>query len=291
MDGSAPQQRIPLESAPAKGELWGALLDIPSAMDRMVRTDVSKARADAITAHPIYRLMLTSLAGMNELVAMERIAHAVADGFETLFIDTAPSRHAIEFLDKPEFFVQMVSFPLVKLVGRTFGFWKGLAGDSDASNIYGKIQQLVGAALVGQVLEFFSMFQPVAEAYAKRARNTIKMLRDPKITTFSVVSSPGRARQDGNYFHAELTKRKFAVDRLIINRLWPEAGLSLSPEASPTTRSLVGWYESVRKQQQVDRDKAAAAWQGKGARSIDVPELAQDVDGVAALARIAGYLR
>src|ERR1700728_477255 len=110
MDGAAPQQRINLESVSSKGELWAALLDVPSTMDRMVRTDVGKAEAEAITAHPIYRLMLTSLAGMDELVAVDRIAHAVADAFETLFIDTAPSRHAFEFLDKPEFFEQLVSF-------------------------------------------------------------------------------------------------------------------------------------------------------------------------------------
>lgn len=292
MDGAVPQQRVNLASVSSKGELRAALLDVPSTMDRMVRTDVGEAKAEAITAHPIYRLMLTSLAGMNELVAVERIAHALADGFETVFIDTAPSRHAFEFLDKPEFFVQLVSFPLVKLVGRTFGLWKkGFAGDAGSWNIYGKVQQLVGAALVGQVLEFFSMFQPVAEGYAKRARNTIRTLRDTRIANFNIVSSPGRARQDGNYFFAELTKRKFAVDELIVNRLWPELGLSLSPEASPATRSLVGWYESVCTKQRADHDKAGAAWRGKGARVIDLPELAQDIDGVPALARIAEHLK
>jgi len=290
MDGATAQQRIDLDSLSARGELWGALLDVPSTMDRMVRADVGKAKAEAIMAHPIYRLMLTSLAGMNELVATERIAHAMADGFETLFIDTAPSRHAIEFLDKPEFFVQLVSFPLVKLLGRTFGFWKDLAGDSAASLLYGRVQQLVGAALAGQVLEFFSMFQPVAEGYSKRAQNTIRMLRDPKITSFSIVSSPGRARQDGEYFFAELTKRRFAVDRLIVNRLWPEASQSLSPGASASVRSLVGWYEGVQAQQRTDFEKASVAWKSKGAGAIAVPELSQDIDGIAALAKIAESL-
>ncbi len=291
MDGEIPQQRIDLASARSKGELWGALLDVPSAMDRMVRSDVSEAKARAILEHPIYRLMLTSLAGMNELVAVERISHAIADGFETLFIDTAPSRHAFEFLDKPEFFVELVTFPLVKLVGRTFGLWnRGVSGDAGSSNLYTKVQQLVGAALAGQVLEFFSMFQPVAEGYAKRAKNTMKTLRDSRITSFRIVSSPGRARQDGNYFFTELTKRKFTVDDLIVNRLWPELSLDPSPGASPATLSLVDWYNSVCSQQRADLGKARTAWMGKGSRFVELPELAQDIDGVQALARIAEHL-
>ena len=291
LEASVPEQRVNLASLSAKGELWAALLDVPSTMDRLVRTHTAAARARGIISHPVYRLLLTSLAGMNELVAVERINQAMADGFETLFIDTAPSRHAFEFLDKPEFFVQLVSFPLVKLIGRTFGWWnKGLGADAGSSNLYGKVQQLVGAALAGQVLEFFSLFQPVAEGYAKSARNTIRILRDARTTSFTIVSSPARARQDGNYFFAELTERKFAVEQLIVNRLWPELNLKLSPGASPATRSLVGWYESECASQRANRDKVAAAWREKGPRVIDLPELPVDIDGIAALARIAQQL-
>jgi anion-transporting ArsA/GET3 family ATPase len=292
LEGSLSEQRVNLGSMSAEGELWAALLDVPSTMDRLVRTHAGEAKARDITAHPVYRLLLTSLAGMNELVAVERIAQAMADGFETLFIDTAPSRHAFEFLDKPEFFVQLVSFPLVKLVGRTFGWWKkGLVGaDAGSSNIYSKVQQLVGAAQAGQVLEFFSMFQPVAEGYAKTARNTIGILRDSRTTSFTIVSSPGRARQDGSYFFAELTKRKFAVEQLIVNRLWPDLNLTLSPGASPATRSLVSWYENECVSQRANRDKAAAAWREKGPRVINLAELPVDIDGIAALARIADQL-
>jgi anion-transporting ArsA/GET3 family ATPase len=291
LTGTALEQRVGLESMDAKGELWAALLDVPSAMNRMVEAHVSREKAREIIGHPVYRLMLTSLAGMNELLAVERIGQAMADGFENLFIDTAPSRHAFEFLDKPEFFVQLVSFPLIRLVGRTFGlFRKGLvpAGSTD---VYGKVEQLIGAALAGQILEFFSIFQPVAEGYASSARDTIAVLRDAGSTAFTIVSSPARARQDGKYFFAELTKRGYSVEQVIVNRLWPEWDMKSAPGASEATRELVGWYENVCAAQRAGRDKAAAAWHGKGPRVIDLPELARNVDGVAALAVIAEQLR
>jgi len=74
---------------------------------------------------------------------------------------------------------------------------------------------------------------------------------------------------------------------LIVNRLWPELSLRQSPGASPATRSLAGWYESVCAKQRADREKAGAAWRGRRARVIDLPELSRDIDGVAALAELA----
>ena len=293
LTGTALEQRVELESIEAKGELWAALLDVPSAMNRMVEAHVSRDKAREITGHPVYRLMLTSLAGMNELLAVERIGQAMADGFEDLFIDTAPSRHAFEFLDKPEFFVQLVSFPLIKLIGRTFGLFRkgGAPTSSKDGDIFGKVEQLIGAALTGQILEFFSIFQPVAEGYASSARDTIAVLRDAGSTAFTIVSSPARARQDGNYFFTELTKRGYSVEQLIVNRLWPEWEMKPAPGASEATRELVRWYEDVCAAQRAGRDKATAAWHGKGPRVIDLPELARNVDGIAALARIAEDLR
>lgn len=298
LTGTAFEQRVGLESIKsidAKGELWAALLDVPSAMNRMVEAQVSRDKAREITAHPVYRLMLTSLAGMNELLAVERIRQAMADGFENLFIDTAPSRHAFEFLDKPEFFVQLVSFPLIRLVGRTFGLWRKGRAPADAAStdggVYEKVEQLIGPALAGQILEFFSIFQPVAEGYASSARDTIGLLRDSRSAAFTIVCSPARARQDGNYFFTELTKRGYAVEQLIVNRLWPEWDMKAAPGASEATRELVGWYENVCAAQRAGRDKAAVAWHGKGPRVIDLPELARNVDGIAALASIAEHLR
>jgi anion-transporting ArsA/GET3 family ATPase len=300
LTGAALEQRVELgpihvEKIQAKGELWAALLDVPSAMNRMVRAHVRPDKAREISSHPVYRLMLTSLAGMNELLAVERIRQAMADGFENLFIDTAPSRHAFEFLDKPEFFVQLVSFPLIRLIGRTFGLWRKGRAPVDAGStdgdIYGKVEQLIGAPLAGQILEFFSIFQPVAEGYASSARDTIGLLRDSRSTAFTIVSSPARARQDGNYFFTELTKRGYSVEQLIVNRLWPEWDMKSAPGASDATRELIGWYENVCAAQRAGRDKAAAAWhRGKGPRVIDLPEMARNVDGIAALASIAEHL-
>lgn len=293
LTGGALEQKVPLEAAAPNGELWAALLDVSSTMDRLVREHADASKAQAIIGHPIYKLLVTSLAGMNELIAVERISQAIADGFENLLIDTAPSRHTFEFLDKPGFFVELVSFPLVKLVGRTYNLWRKtpLAGSgSGSADLYGRLQQLLGATLVSQVLEFFGLFQPVAEEYAHRSKRTLKMLRDPGITSFTIVTTPAGAKHDSEYLFNELTKRHYFVERLIVNRLWPDLHLTVSRGASPAVRDLAGWYESVCAAQTAIRDRVHAAWSAKGRQVADLPELAQDIDGIEALARIAEEL-
>jgi anion-transporting ArsA/GET3 family ATPase len=288
------QQRVPLDPAQTSGELWAALLDVPATMDRLVRENSDAAKARGIIEHPIYKLLVTSLAGMNELIAVERINQATDDGFENLLIDTAPSRHTFEFLDKPEFFVELVTFPLVKLVGRTYDWWRKSpfsGGDKSATDLYGRLQQLLGATLVSQVLEFFGLFQPVAEAYARRSKQTMKLLRDPQTTSFTIVTSPAGAKRDSDYLSNELTKRGYSVERLILNRMWPELQLALSPGASPEVRDLAGWYESVCASQGSIRDRVHTSWTAKGRQVIDLPELSRDIDGVEALTLIAEQLK
>ena len=293
MTGDALEQRVPLDSAPAHGELWAALLDVPSTMDRMVRAHAGTAEAQKIVEHPVYKLLITSLAGMNELVAVERIDQAIAAGFENIFIDTAPSRHVFEFLDKAEFFAQLVSFPLVKLVGRTYRWWHKTSfavARAGSLDLYRRLQQMFGAAQLSQVLDFFAIFQPVAEGYARRARQTLRMLRDPRQTAFTIVTTAASAHRDSSYLFRELTKRDYFVEQLVLNRLWPDLRLRLSPGALPGARDLARWYETVRGSHSAIRNKVHADLNAKGLRVIDVPELSSDIDGIAALKQIAGKL-
>jgi anion-transporting ArsA/GET3 family ATPase len=287
MTGAAPQQRVPLET----GELHAALLDVKTTLDRMVREHAG-ANAQKILDHPIYSLLITSLAGMNELVAVERIHQAMSDGFESIFIDTAPSRHTFEFLDKPEYFSDLVSVPFVKIIGRTWNLWKKSPlsrHDAGSTDLYSRLQDLVGANLVTQVLDFFSLFHEVAEGYGQRARKTIAILRDPRTTAFTIVTTASGARRDGNYLYTELTKRKYHVEALIVNRLWPELRVHPSGAARADVRELAAWCESLAAEQRGFRDKVHATWSAKGLRVTDLPEL-REVDGLAALQEIAAHL-
>jgi hypothetical protein len=180
----------------------------------------------------------------------------------------------------------------VQLIGRAWNLWKRspLSGrENKGAALYARIQELVGANLVSEVLDFFSLFHEVAEGFGQRARNTIRTLRDPKTTAFTIVSTASAARRDGAYLHTELTKRKYHVEELIVNRLWPELHLSPGASASPAVQELAAWCGSLATEQRALRDKVHATWEAKGLRVTDLPEL-REVDGIAALRQIAARL-
>ncbi|HEY3132544.1 MAG TPA: ArsA-related P-loop ATPase [Acidobacteriota bacterium] len=283
------QQKVPLDSFSTKGELWAAMLDVGATLNRAVQLYSKQEQADVVLKHPIYQLLVASLAGLPELLAIERLDQALKDGFNTIVVDTAPSRHAFEFLDKPEFFVQLVSFPVVQLVGRTYKWWERspLSKLSRKSlELYSRVESLLGATLVRQILDFYSVFFNIAEGYADRATHSASLLRDPRTTAFCIVTTPLKADRDGEYFLRELKKRRFPVKSLIMNRIWPPLESSLSPDGPPLMQQAVEWYRDVSVAHQRAWEKAQHEFGNRIPKLIRVPELTQDIDGLEALHRI-----
>ncbi len=293
LDSSSSEQRVALEDPDGKGELWAALLDVRATLDRAVRVYGTPDQVETVLKHPIYQILIASLAGMQELMAVERIDQAIRDGYSNLFIDTAPSRHAFEFLDKPELFANLVSFPVVRLVGRTYKWFEHSSLSSfgrKTVELYQRIEQILGTTLVRQVLDFYSIFRSIAEGYADRAVRTNALFRDPRVTSFAIVTTPYKARRDGEYFWSELQKRKFPVGSMIVNRMWPEAEAELQPGPSPLAGNLLAWYRSVSTAHSRIWAEIARDFSGRIAALNALPELPQDIDGLAALHRIARNL-
>jgi anion-transporting ArsA/GET3 family ATPase len=284
------EQKVPLDP-PASGELWAALLDVRATLDEAVRLYGKRGTADRILQHPIYATIADSLAGMHELMAVERIDQLRRRGFEHIIVDTAPSRHALEFLEKPMFFSELVGSGWVKLVGRTYKF---VAGSGMANlgrktiDLYARAESILGANLVRQILDFYSLFVSIAEGYAERAEKTVAVLKDPAVTEFRVVTTPQKAMRDAQFFHEALGSRKFPIGALYVNRVW---GLEPGPELPVgLARRVMEWYKMVRASHVAAVDEVSAQYRKMIPKIESLPELAQDVDGLSALEQIAKLL-
>ena len=149
------------------------------------------------------------------------------------------------------------------------------------------MEELLGASLVREILDFFSVFQTVAETYANRAKRTLRLLRDPRVTGFSVVTTPFKAGRDANYFWSQLRDRRFSVESLIVNRVWPALQPDL-PGVLPTALGrTVAWYQDVSQGHQRSLRAVFEKYSGKIPKLIAVPEQSQDLHGVEALYAIA----
>ncbi len=310
-DAARLQQQVSLDSISSggtRGELHAVMLDVASSLNRAVRLHASPKQAEEILAHPIYQVLLRSLAGMQELMAVERLDQAIAEGFESVYVDTAPSRHALEFVDKPEFFAQLVSFPIVRLVGKTYRWWEksGIGRFSRGTfELYTRVEDMLGSHLTRQVLDFFSIFRGIAEGYAHRARHTAELLRDPAITSFTVVTNPLKAVRDADFFLKELERRRFHVSSLVMNRVWPRLENMSRINDSLTTataagmddatrealRGTIAWYDAVSRSHQTVWNHVHSSYSQRIPHLVQVPELPEDIAGLPALQHIAQHMK
>src|SRR6185436_4963142 len=89
----------------------------------------------------------------------------------------------------------------------------------------------------------YSLFLSNAEGYAHRADETLKLLKDPAITEFRVVTTPQKALRDAEHFQKELSERGYAAGGIYVNRVW---------QADPGTEKfdglageLMSWYQAI----------------------------------------------
>jgi anion-transporting ArsA/GET3 family ATPase len=277
------EQTVPLDP-PASGELWAALLDVRATLDEAVRLYSKPSNAKRILNHPIYATIADSLVGMQELMAVERIDQLARRGFQQIVVDTAPSRHALEFLDKPIFFSDLTDSGWVRLAGRTYKFVAGTGMMSlgrKTIDFYARVESILGATLVRQILDFYSLFVSIAEGYSERARKTVALLKDPEVTEFRVVTSPQKALRDARFFTEALRVRNFKASSLYVNRMWDVAP---GPETHDgLERRVMDWYQSVRASHLAAFEEVKSAYGAAIPRIVSLPELARDVDGLDAL--------
>src|SRR5436309_13635138 len=130
-------------------------MDDRATLDESVRLHGKTEHQERILNHPIYATIASSLAGMQELMAVERIDQLMRRGYETIVVDTAPSRHALDLIDKPLNFAALSAARRVRLVGRTYKFAEALGLTTigrSALDIYRRAEDMLGANLVRQVL-------------------------------------------------------------------------------------------------------------------------------------------
>ena len=111
--------------------------------------------------------------------------------------------------------------------------------------IYSRLESVLGATLISQVLDFYSVFRTIAEGYADRARKNQALLREAERTHICVITLPSKAESDAAYFHSELQERGFATERLFINRVWSPLAVEPGKDDDPLLSETIQWYQQL----------------------------------------------
>jgi anion-transporting ArsA/GET3 family ATPase len=305
--GGEPQridpERLLAGGLEVKGELWAMTLDVKSTLDRLIGTLAPDSRTrEEILANRIYRDLSSAVAGSQELSAVAKLYELHHQGgFDTIVLDTPPSRHALDFLDAPS---RLERF----LGGRALAMF--LAPGGLAARLIGRPTLLVfsifarvaGIDLLGDLTAFFRALAGTVEGIAERARGVGELLRDAKTTSFLIVTSAEREpAREAVSLREHLAAEGMPFGGLIVNRVHldglaghaPEEVIALlAPElgerlARRVAENLADFDVLARRDEQSIAHLRGAFGDE---RPILIPHLDEDVQDVDSLVKVAAHL-
>jgi anion-transporting ArsA/GET3 family ATPase len=210
-------------------ELWARMPDARESVDRFAEWLFLDPEALArVKQNGMFRELSDALAGVHELVCVAFVDHELQSGrWDHVVLDTAPSRHALEFFDYPGRLARM-------LEARTLKWIAGLARFADAAleetpsrgllawgrrRVGALVGNLVGASAIHDIAALFGEFLLVRERWLELVRRVERRLADEG-TLFVVVTGPsGASLDDAEFLLRELDARSLSCGAVVLNRV------------------------------------------------------------------------
>lgn len=306
----------------APGRLSAMMLDSKRAFDRLVDQLAPDERVrEAIFANRYYQQISTALGGSRELVAMERVLEAVAEGgYELLIVDTPPSQHALDFLDAPARIVSLLDGSMTSMLLRPYGIaaraqFRLFQQSSNAALKF--FERLTGVQMFADLSEFLLAFSGLFDGFRERSHQVQALMRDPA-TCFLLVCAPEPASlRQVDLFATRLRGDRMDIAGMIANRVHraPEgpAALELTSTDTALLEEALGGDGAARAQARLVQTQLTNMWddawnqhraniaaldsaaadagvQG-GLPRREIPDLGRAVSGMADLLALAGLLR
>ena len=204
-----------------RGELWAAMLDTKESWDSLIRHHAPDEQTrDEILANPLYQNIAGRFIQSHDYIAMERLYEIHSTGeYDLIVVDTPPTRNALDFLDAPERLADFFSSRLLR--------WLIVPYRSKLINVatkpfYQITDRILGTEFMGDISEFFILFQTMYDGFVERSKAVGRLLSDRR-TTFVVVSTlEATPLREAEFFAEQLTERKLHLGAIVLNKVLPD---------------------------------------------------------------------
>jgi anion-transporting ArsA/GET3 family ATPase len=198
----------------------------------------------------MYRELGNALAGVHELICVAFVDHELGSGrYEEIVLDTAPSRHALEFLDYPARLGRMLearTLEWVAALGRIAGATLDDRPDGRGLFAWGRkrVAELVGSVVgvhaIRDIANLFAEFVLVRERWLELAERVARRLRSSGTRYVVVTGSGGASLDDAEFLLTELGNRQLRPTAVVLNRAVdkPPAWLTEIVQRSETDATL-----------------------------------------------------
>ncbi|MBN1295318.1 ArsA family ATPase [bacterium] len=221
---------IPLPVHPSStsgGTLQAAMFTIDRAAESLVhRYADSDTHARTIIDNRVFRLAVGHLSGTEEFLALGKLYQLMTDHpVDTLIVDTAPSRHALDFLSGPDRLLKLIDPAVMNRIKPSIHRFvrTGTTGGSGAGSILGRIvSRIAGDTIIDATIDLIAQIATMYDAFTHRVHNLHSILRDRSRTRIILVASPmPSALDDARTIYTELSHAGFPPDTIVFNRVTP----------------------------------------------------------------------
>jgi anion-transporting ArsA/GET3 family ATPase len=219
------EHRVPDEAFRAagikpRGQLWAAMLDTKESWDDLIRRHApDRQTRDEILANPLYQNISGRFVQSHDYIAMERLYEIHSDSdYDLIVVDTPPTRNALDFLDAPQ---RMGDFFSSRLLRWLIVPYRSRLVNVATKPFYTIADRILGTEFLGDISEFFILFQSMYDGFVERSESVGRLLSDRR-TTFMVVSTlEAVPLREAEFFAEQLNARKLHLGAIVLNKVLP----------------------------------------------------------------------
>lgn len=176
-------------------------------------------RLEEMKHNRVYQTLADAAAGMHEIVCLVLLADSVKQKhYDRVIMDTAPSRHALDFLSYPEKLIQLLD-------SKALSFLSGIGKQPERAGFFAgtskRVEQLFGSLLnIEFVKDLGQMFSLLGEAkgrFVQLCKEAERLLLGPS-SKWMIVMGPTGASEADAHFLIEKAKRWTRTPQLLLNR-------------------------------------------------------------------------
>jgi anion-transporting ArsA/GET3 family ATPase len=202
-----------------EGELWAMMLDSKGTFDDLISgLSPDERTREEVFSNRIYRELSSAVAGSQEFTAVAKLYELYNSGeWDTIVLDTPPSRDALDFLDAPDRLTRFLEGRALKMLLAPTSVTRGLLGRG-AGLMLTMFAKVTGVNMIEELSGFFGALAGLTDGFSERARGVERLLRDPE-TGFLIVTSPEHEpAREACFLHAQLEREGMRFAGLIVNR-------------------------------------------------------------------------
>lgn len=205
------------------GQMWAMMLDQKKTLDDLVRRYAPDPGAfDRAQGNNIYRLLSSTLHGMQEYMALDKLHDLyTSDRFDLVVLDTPPTKNALEFLNTPSRALTFFDERIIKwfIPSKKQGIFGRMI--DPGSVVLKLLKTIFGEEFVQDLVDFFETLEFLQQALQSRGEMIDYILRDEQTSFFVITSADPRRMKEALFFHEKLKELNQRAEAFVINRVIP----------------------------------------------------------------------